>query len=129
MSLIIFFLVTSRAPPLPDLNPRKGTVRPRSDSPFDRNLRARVEEEGDRDMDMEAISCLLDFAMREPAPAKRTVTLAGSTPPPPPPEMLTVRTFSTTRRTADVAPRPERPPPSRIVGRGHLHEVSLALGP
>ena len=100
------------APPLPDntLSPDKGTVRPRSESPFVRNLRARVEEQ---DRDMEAISCLLDFALRE-TPTRRVVTRGGNTTP----EMVTVKTFATVPRTPDCARRPDRPP--RIVSRGHL---------
>ena len=112
----LFFLVTSRAiypdlsrpepsaPPLPDdtLNPRKGMVRARSDSPFNRSVKPKVDYSPE---DLENISCLLDFSMRD-VRTKRTVTLAPISSP----EVVTVKTFSTMPRTPAAAPRPEQPP-------------------
>nr|XP_022294900.1 serine/arginine repetitive matrix protein 1-like [Crassostrea virginica] len=45
----------------------RGTVRPHSVSPFLRSIRRRLEDEGneEEDIDLEAISCLLDFSTRE----------------------------------------------------------------
>ena len=88
----------------------RGILRPHSESPFLRNVRARTEE-----VDMEAISCLLDFARRElrtpPPPAISTVgsfSASGATSGSP--EVL-VRTFKTTTpKTPATAPRPDCPP-------------------
>ena len=109
------------APPLSDYgycgsstysSPGRGTVRPRSASPdFVRSVRSKIDES----QEMEAISCLLDFSMREPS-TKKTVTPTQNTSP----EVVTARTFSTLPRTPSAAARPEQPPPPRIVPRRPL---------
>ena len=43
----------------------RGAIRPHSVSPFLRSVRQRLMEEEDEEIDLEAISCLLDFASRE----------------------------------------------------------------
>ena len=81
----------------------RGVVRPHSDSPFVRNVRARgiVEEE---EIDVEAISCLLNISTRGIS-ASRTPPAAPSS------EVEMVRTFRTsTPKTPAAAARPERPP-------------------
>ena len=114
----------------------RGVVRPHSVSPFMRSIRQRVEEESE-EVDLEAVSCLLNFSTRdrggEPQPRPQTpgaqvtvssfliegtsgteVTSATS---------VMVRTVSTAPPTTPAsAPRPDRPPPI-ISGRrqsGHL---------
>ena len=82
-------------------------MRPHSDSPFRRNVRMRgltVKEE----IDLEAISCLIDFASRDVTTQEQSL----------------VSTFRTsTPTTPAAAPRPERPPPmitSRRALSSHL---------
>ena len=111
----------------------RGAVRPHSASPFMRSVRQRLEEEKE-EVDLEAVSCLLNFSTRNrggPRPqtpgAQVTVssflieetsgtegTSATS---------VMVRTFSASPPTTPAsAPRPNRPPPI-ISGRrqsGHL---------
>lgn len=103
------------------LGPARGTVRPRSDSPFIRNVRGKIEEE-EESQDLEAVACLLDFSMRD-AVIKKTVTPTQNTSP----EMVTVRTFSTIPRTSAAASRPDRPP--RIVSGDPCLGTSPALEP
>ena len=43
-------------------SPARGVIRPRSESPFVRNVKQKSDEE-----EMEAVSCLLDFSMRPPS--------------------------------------------------------------
>ena len=100
----------------------RGTVRPHSVSPFLRNLRQRLEHDGNEEemIDLEAISCLLDFSTRErggarpQTPSQSVVTVSsfkidgtsgteGSS--------VMVRTFATSPPTTPAAaPRPDRPP-------------------
>ena len=107
----------------------RGTVRPHSVSPFLRSIRRRLENEGneEEDIDLEAISCLLDFSTRErggarpQTPSQSVVTVSsfkidgtsgteGSS--------VMVRTFATSPpATPAAAPRPDRPPV--ISGRRH----------
>ena len=73
----------------------RGVVRPHSDSPFRRNVKTRGLTAKEEEIDLEAISCLVDFASRS----------------------------VTTPSTPAAAPRPERPPPPVISSRrppGHL---------
>ena len=55
----------------------RGILRPHSESPFLRNVRARIGNE-EEEVDMEAISCLLDFARREPRTPPSAITTVGS---------------------------------------------------
>ena len=106
----------------------RGTVRPHSVSPFLRSIRRRLEDEGnEEEVDLEAISCLLDFSTRErgrarlQTPSQSVVTVSsfkiegtsgteGSS--------VMVRTFATSPPTTPAAAfRPERPPV--ISGRRH----------
>lgn len=96
-----------------------------------RSLRRRLEEEGNHEeVDLEAISCLLDFSTRErggeprPQTPAQSVTVSsfkiegasgteGTT------TSVMVRTFSVSPpATPAAAPRPDRPPPV-ISGRRH----------
>lgn len=43
----------------------RGSIRPHSVSPFLRSVRQKLEEEGEEDIDIEAIAYLLDFSTRE----------------------------------------------------------------
>ena len=95
-----------------DSSGSRGILRPHSESPFLRNVRARIGNE--EEVDMEAISCLLDFARREPRtppPAITTVgSFAASGAASGSPEIL-VRTFKTsTPKTPATAPRTDCPP-------------------
>ena len=102
----------------------RGILRPHSESPFLRNVRARIGNE-EEDVDMEAISCLLYFARRETRtpPAITTVgSFAASGAASGNPEVL-VRTFKTsTPKTPATAPRPDCPP--RISSRRVLSGVT-----
>nr|XP_022311106.1 proline-, glutamic acid- and leucine-rich protein 1-like [Crassostrea virginica] len=100
----------------------RGTVRPHSVSPFLRNIRQRLEKEGneEEEVDLEAIACLLDFSTRERGRActpSQTVTTTVSSfkiagPSGSQESNVLVRTFATSPPTTPApAPRPERPPP------------------
>ena len=94
---------------LSDSGGSRGIVRPHSKSPFLLNVRARREEE---EVDMEAISCLLDFARRETRtpPAIATVGSFAASGASGSPEVL-VKTFRTsTPKTPTAAPRSDCPP-------------------
>ena len=112
----------------------RGAVRPHSASPFMRSVRQRLEEQKE-EVDLEAVSCLLNFSTRNrggPRPqtpgAQVTVssfvieetsgTEGGTSA-----TSVMVRTFSASPPTTPAsAPRPDRPPPI-ISGRrqsGHL---------
>ena len=131
MTYEIFFIVTPRIsqdpPPAQSSAPpsdegycsgeSRGVVRPHSVSPFERNVRLRtltLQEE----IDIEAISCLLDFAARDmvtqsPKPITTVSTFPGSDAS----QEVMVRTFtaSDSVSTPSPAPRPQRPP--RIASR------------
>ena len=108
----------------------RGTVRPHSVSPFLRSLRRRLEDEGNQEeVDLEAISCLLDFSTRErggprPQTPGQSVTVSsfkieGTSGTEGTATSVMVRTFSTSPPTTPAAaPRPDRPPPV-ISGRRH----------
>ena len=95
----------------------RGAVRPHSLSPFERNVRLRtltLQEE----IDVEAISCLLDFAARgmvtqSPKPTTTVSTFPGSDAS----QEVMVRTFAASDSVSipSPAPRPRRPP--RIASR------------
>lgn len=106
----------------------RGSVRLHSESLFLRNVRPKMQEER-RDVDLEALACLLNFSMREESvprkegqirtrgtsPEMTTVRTFATIPPASEsktPEMASVRTFTTTNtpKTPAAAPRPERPP-------------------
>lgn len=91
------------------ISPSRGIIRPRSDSPFVRNVRTKSGEEHE----MEAITCLLDFAMRQPSTKTHVTPTHNAFP-----EVSTVRTFSTLPVTPAPAARPVHPP--RIGGRRPL---------
>lgn len=112
----------------------RGVTRPHSVSPFMRSVRQRVEQK--EEIDLEAVSCLLNFGTRdrrEPRPQtpgpqvtvssfiieETSGTEGGGTSA----TSVMVRTFSTSPPTTPAsAPRPDRPPPI-ISGRrqsGHL---------
>ena len=116
----------------------RGIVRPHSVSPFMRVVRQRREQESqEEEVDLEAVSCLLNFSTRErgqPRPqtpgAQVTVSSFVIEGTPGAAEGVTtsttsvmVRTFATSPPTTPgSAPRPDRPPPI-ISGRrqsGHL---------
>ena len=100
----------------------RGTVRPHSVSPILRSIRRRLEDEGnEEEVDLEAISCLLDFSTRErgearpQTPSQSVVTISnfmvegtsGTER-----SSVMVRTFANSPpATLAAAPRPERPPP------------------
>ena len=125
---------SSGSPPTSSASGR-GAVRPHSMSPFMRSVRQRVEQES-QEVDLEAVSCLLNFSTRErgqPRPqtpgAQVTVSSFVIEGTPGAAEGVTtstsvmVRTFATSPPTTPAsAPRPDRPPPI-ISGRrqsGHL---------
>ena len=96
----------------------RGTIRPHSVSPFLRNIRQRLEKEGDEEVDLESIACLLDFSTRDRQRTPvRNVTTTVSTfsidqPSGSSESKVLVRTFATSPPTTPApAPRPERPPP------------------
>ena len=91
---------------------------PHSVSPFLRNVRQRLEKEGNEEIDFEVISCLLDFSTRDQQRTPvRNVTTTVSTfsidqPSGSSESEVLVRTFATSPPTTPApAPRPERPPP------------------
>lgn len=95
----------------------RGVVRAHSKSPFMRNVRARIGKEGEEEaVDMEAISCLLDFATRDRREGQSppVITTVGSYSAPgasKTPDARIVKTFRTsTPKTPAAAPRPYRPP-------------------
>lgn len=99
-----------------DSSSSRGVVRPHSDSPFQRNVRSRtvsLQEE----IDIEAISCLLDFAARGMATqSPKPMTTVSTFPARGASQEVMVKTFRTsTSKTPAPAPRPERPP--RIASR------------
>ena len=87
----------------------RGSIRPHSVSPFLRSVRQKLEEEGEEDIDLEAIACLLDFSTREggartPSQTVSSFKVAESS--------VMVKTFAVPPPTTTAAaPRPERPPP------------------
>ena len=103
----------------------RGTVRPHSVSPFLRSIRRRLEDGGneEEEVDLEAISCLLDFSTRErgggvrpQTPSQSVVTAVSSFkvegPSGSEESSVMVRTFATSPPTTPAAaPRPQRPPP------------------
>ena len=107
-------------------------MRPHSVSPFLRSIRRRLEDEGnEEEIDLEAISCLLDFSTRErgggirPQTPSQSVVItissfkvegaSGSEE-----SSVMVRTFTTSPpATPAAAPRPERPPPVISAQRRH----------
>ena len=124
---------SSGSPPTSSAGGR-GVVRPHSVFPFMRSIRQRLEEESE-EVDLEAVSCLLNFSTRErggprpQTPGAQAVTVSsfliegtsgteGTTA-----TSVMVRTFSASPPTTPAsAPRPDRPPPI-ISGRrqsGHL---------
>ena len=115
----------------------RGVVRPHSVSPFMRSIRQRREQESEEEVDLEAVSCLLNFSTRErgeprpQTPGAQAVTVSsfliegtpGAEGATTSTTSVMVRTFSTSPPTTPAsAPRPDRPPPI-ISGRrqsGHL---------
>ena len=93
----------------------RGIIRPHSKSPFLRNVRARREGK-EEEIDMEAISCLLNFATRDipenqTPQAIATVSSFSASGASGASGDVMVRTFRTsTLKTPTAAPRPERPP-------------------
>ena len=127
-------VVPPSAPPPPDegygsgssssSTDNRGTVRPHSVSPFLRNIRRRLENGGneEEDVDLETVSCLLNFSTRErggvrpQTPSQSVVTsvasfkIEGSSGSEE--TSVMVRTFTTSPPTTPTAaPRPLRPPP------------------
>ena len=98
-----------------DSSSSRGIVRPHSKSPFLRNVRARREGE-EEEMDIEDISCLLNFASRDipenqTPQAIATVTSFSASGASGTFGDVMVRTFlASTPKTPAAAPRPERPP-------------------
>ena len=90
----------------------RGTVRPHSLSPFLRNVRQRIQQE--EDVDIEAVACLLNFATREDRGGSQTTTTTVSTfkvGGEAESADVTVQTFRTsTPRTPAAATRPDSPP-------------------
>ena len=75
----------------------RGLIRPHSESPFERNVRMRGVTVKEEEVNLEAISCLLDFASRD-------ITTQTQ-------EQPLVNTFrASTPNTPAAAPRPDRPP-------------------
>ena len=129
-----FFLVVAK-PVVPSAPPRdegfgsassssssstgRGAIRPHSVSPFLRSVRQRLMNEGEEEVDLEAISCLLDFASRDQqrTPTRNLSSTTVSTftvnePSGSSESKIMVRTFAVSPPTTPApAPRPERPPP------------------
>ena len=80
-----------------DSGDSRGLILPNSESPFQRNVRMRGVTVKEEEIDLEAISCLLDFTSRD-------ITTQTQ-------EQPLVNTFRTsTPNTPAAAPRPDRPP-------------------
>ena len=98
----------------------RGSIRPYSVSPFLRSVRQKLMEEGEEEIDFEAIACLLDFSTREesvrtPSQNVTSTTVSSFTvagPSGSSESSVMVRTFAVSPPTTPAAaPRPERPPP------------------
>ena len=75
----------------------RGLIRPHSESPFQRNVRMRGVTVKEEEIDLKAISCLLDLTSRD-------ITTQTQ-------EQPLVNTFrASTPNTPAAAPRPDRPP-------------------
>ena len=57
----------------------RGSIRPHSVSPFLRSVRQKLMEEGEEEIDFEAITCLLDFASREESARTPSQNLTSTT--------------------------------------------------
>lgn len=97
----------------------RGSIRPHSVSPFLRSVRQKLEEEGEEDIDIEAIAYLLDFSTRERGACTPNQTITSQTvsslkvagPSGSSESSVMVRTFAVSPPTTPAAaPRPERPP-------------------
>ena len=100
----------------------RGLIRPHSESPFERNVRMRgVTVKEEEEVNLEAISCLLNFTIRDIATQTSQPTASGTSQDP------MVRTFrASTPNTPAAAPRRDRP--TIIRPGGSFRHTSLDPG-